>query len=496
MNIIKTDLIDLTVEDFHRALRRGDLSSRELTQWYLDRIEAIDRAGYGLNSIVTVNPNALAEAERLDALLQATGELSGPLHGVPVLVKDQAESKGIRTAFGSELFADYVPSKDAGVIERLRAAGAVILAKTTMCDFAAGWFSSSSRSGHTRNAYDPLRDSGGSSAGSGAGLSANLGLLAIGEDTGGSIRIPASFNNVYGLRVTIGLISRRGFSPLVHFQDTPGPMARTAKDLAVLLDVIAGYDPADPYTATAWHDRQVGQYAATVAEQRPLGEFSVGVLETAFGDHGERSREVNRVVRDAIAALQLAGATVIPSLTIDDLPRWIAETSVYVRQSRADITSFLSSRDAPVRSFDEVYATGRFEPLNDLIGAIADGPDDPDTDAERNRLLANQAEFSRLVVDLLARSKVDILVYPTVQVVPPTHQELHDHLYTALTFPTNTVIASQAGLPALSMPVGFTSTGLPVGLEVLAAPHAESTLLQFAAAWEKLTNARKAPNID
>jgi Asp-tRNA(Asn)/Glu-tRNA(Gln) amidotransferase A subunit family amidase len=492
----KIDLIDLTVNTFHQALLAGELSSRELTQWYLDRIESVDRAGYGLNAIVTVNQDALAEADRADAALRETGQLSGPLHGVPVLVKDQAESKGIPTAFGNEVFAEYVPTRDAAVIERLREAGAVILAKTTMCDFAAGWFSSSSRSGHTRNAYDPSRDSGGSSAGSGAGLSANLGLLAVGEDTGGSIRIPASFNNVYGLRVTTGLVSRYGFSPLVHFQDTPGPMARTTQDLAVFLDAIAGYDPRDVFTATARHDPQVGKYAACLEQERGLAEFSVGVLETAFGDHGERSAEVNRVVRDAVAALQGAGAKLVPGLVIDDLSQWIGETSVYVRQSRADITGFLSGRDTPAQSFDEVHAAGRFEPLNDLIDAIAGGPDEPDTDAERNRLLANQAEFSRLVVDLLARSEVDVIVYPTVQVVPPTHDELRAHLYSALTFPTNTVIASQSGLPALSMPVGFTADGLAVGMEVLAAPHAEATLLQFAAAWERLANPRKAPTLE
>ena len=176
----------------------------------------------------------------------AEGKLCGPLHGVPVLVKDQAETAGLRTTFGSILFTEYVPAEDATVVAKLKGAGAVILAKTAMCDFAAGWFSSSSLTGHTKNPYAPDRESGGSSAGTAAGVAANFGLVGIGEDTGGSIRIPAAYNNLFGLRVTTGLISRAGFSPLVHFQDTPAPVARTVTDLATTLDSDRRLRPEGP----------------------------------------------------------------------------------------------------------------------------------------------------------------------------------------------------------------------------------------------------------
>lgn len=486
------DAEELTIARFHEGVRQGRMTSRGLTQWYLDRIAEHNADGAAINAVVTVNPSALAEAEARDAAFSASGQLAGPLHGVPVLVKDQAETAGIPTSFGSAAFADYVPEADARVIELLREAGAVVLAKTAMCDFAAGWFSSSSRTGHTLNAYDPSRDSGGSSAGTGSGISVNFGLVGVGEDTGGSIRIPASFNNVYGLRVTTGLISRTGFSPLVHFQDTPGPMARTVEDLATLLEVMVGYDPADEYTAVAATESSVGGYAAALADVPPLSQWRVGVVETAFGS-GEDAESVNRVVRDAIATIEGAGVAIIEGLEIDGLSEWIAGTSVYVRQSRSDLNRFLGSRNGPVSSFDELTAAGTFDPLNDLIPAIAQGPADVENDAEVTRLRLNQEHFRRLLRTIFADADADLLVYPTVQVAAPTHDELRAGKYTALTFPTNTVIASQAGFPAISIPVGFTESGLAVGLEVMGTPFTERRLLQFAAALAPLFDARRAP---
>ncbi len=199
----------------------GELTATQLVDWYLERIQTHNNLGPKIQAVVTVNPEARDEAVAADEFFASTGEFLGPLHGVPVLVKDQAETAGLRTTFGSALFESYVPESDATLITNLKEAGAIILAKTTMCDFAMGWFSSSSLTGHTKNPYDLTRDSGGSSAGTAAGVAANFGLVGIGEDTGGSIRIPASFNNLFGLRVTTGLISRSGFSPLRPFPGHP-----------------------------------------------------------------------------------------------------------------------------------------------------------------------------------------------------------------------------------------------------------------------------------
>lgn len=485
MTSTATGFEEFTIADLHHRLGSGTVTARQLTQWYLDRIAESE-----LNAIVTTNPRALDDAADLDRRWTA-GEPAGPLHGVPVLIKDQAETAGIATSFGCGLFADYVPDADSTVVRRLRSAGAVILAKTTMCDFGAGWFSSSSRSGHTSNAYAPERDSGGSSAGTGAGVAANLGLVGVGEDTGGSIRIPASFNNLFGLRVTTGLISRAGFSPLVHFQDTPGPMARSVADLALLLETLVGYDPADPFTVVATTMPR-GPYP--LAASSPRNALRVGVLESGFGaDTDARCAPVNAVVRSAIAELTRLGAIVVPNLRIDDLSRAIAQTSVYVKQSRSDLTAFLAGRSGPVASFDAIYERNGFHPENDLFHGIAGGPADATGDAEYLRLRLNQEHFRRRVLGLFADNELDVLVYPSVQVVPPTRAELAGGLYSALTFPTNTVIGSQAGLPALTMPAGFTTAGLPVGLEVLGTPFSEGTLLSFAAGWEAAANPRKAP---
>ncbi|MGO9955066.1 MAG: amidase [Solirubrobacteraceae bacterium] len=488
---------ELTIAAFHAALGSGEATAAELVNWYLGRIEAHNLAGAELQAVVTVNPRARDEAIARDEFLATEGKLCGPLHGVPVLVKDQAEMAGLRTTFGSILFTGYVPEKDATVIAKLKDAGAIILAKTAMCDFAAGWFSSSSLSDHTKNPYAPERESGGSSAGTAAGVAANFGLVGIGEDTGGSIRIPAAYNNLFGLRVTTGLISRTGFSPLVHFQDTPAPVARTVSDLATTLDSIVGYDPKDPFTVTASAAHDLGGYAEAVARDIPLHCWRIGVLETGFGEDDNPDAEpVTNVIRAAISRLDELGVSIIRELEIADLAGWIEGTSVYVKQSKADISDFLAQRpDAPVSSFIEIYDGGHFHPENDLFHGIAEGPETVDGDVEYLQRRLNQEHFRRHVLNIFATHGLDFLVYPTVQVIPPTRDELATEKYRCLTFPTNTVIGSQAGLPALTIPVGFTSAGLPVGLELLGTPLAEAKMLQFARSWERAAGPRCAPDI-
>lgn len=488
---------ELTISTYHERLVDGSMTTVDLVSWYLDRI-ADHSQGAGINAVVSTNPAALEAARQCDELLTTTGKIENPLHGVPVLIKDQGEATGMPTTFGNKLFADYMAESDATVVARLKDAGAIVLGKSTMCDFAAGWFSSSSLTGHTATPYDTNRDSGGSSAGSGAGVGANLCMAAIGEDTGGSVRIPASFNNVYGLRVTTGLIPRTGFSPLVHFQDTPAPLARTVEDLALILDAIAGYDEADPYTVVATQVPEAGRFAVGLAPTGDLGEWSIGVLETAFGDPSSATMgPVNDVVSGAISTMSGAGAEILRGLEIDDLSGWIGRTSVYAKISKSDLTDFLSSRpDSPVTDFTALYESGSFHPENDLFHDILGGPDDVSTDIEFLNARIDQGHFQRVVLGLFAETGVDLLVYPTVQVVPPTFQDLDEGLYTCLTFPTNTVIASQAGLPALSVPVGFTEDGLPVGMEVVGRPFSEGRLLRFAAELESLLDARRAPAIE
>src|SRR5205823_185950 len=248
-------LLEATIDDVHGAMRAGALTCQQLVQLYSDRIRAYDKAGPGLNAVQALNPAATVEAERLDRQLAASGTV-GPLHGIPVLVKDQVNTADIPTTYGSALFKDFEPAQNATVVERLKAAGAIVLAKATMGEFAQSY--AGSAFGFGRNPYDPTRTPSGSSCGTGIGVAANFGTVGVGEDSGGSIRGPAAVNNLVGLRPTLPLISRAGMMPAIPTRDTLGPMARSVRDAAILLDVLAGYDPNDPVTAAS-----VGRVPAT-----------------------------------------------------------------------------------------------------------------------------------------------------------------------------------------------------------------------------------------
>ncbi|NBD24552.1 amidase [Paenibacillus glycinis] len=484
---------EATVSSFHEGLRTKTVTGTALAGWYLERIEALNNQGPSLQAVVTVSPFAMEEARALDEYFERTGTLKGPLHGVPVLVKDQAETAGIRTTFGSRAFAEYVPDQDATLIKRLREAGAIVIAKTSMCDFAAGWFSFSSMTDHTKNPYDLDRESGGSSAGTGAGIAANFGLIGIGEDTGGSIRLPSSFNNVFGLRVTTGLISRNGFSPLVHFQDTAGPITRTVQDAAKLMDVLVGFDRGDAFTSAAGLTSDAGRYEAALDGAR-MQQYRVGVVANAFGpDADPDSAPVNDKVRATVAWLKEQGVAVVEELNIPDLDRWIADTSLYAVQSKKDINAFLAKRpNAPVKHFEDIYEARLFHPMNDLFHDIHEGPAEPENEEGYYRMRVRQEEFRRALLYLMVDNDVDFLLYPTVQVLPPTREALRSGKWTSLAFPTNTVIASQSGLPAMSVPAGFAGH-LPVGFELVGKPFAEADLLRFAHDYERQASPRKEP---
>ena len=290
-------LLEATIDDIHTALRANRLTCRALVDAYLRRIEAYDQTGPRLNAVQTVNPRALQEADRLDAAFRTSGPV-GPFHCIPVLVKDQVETSDLPTTYGSILFKDFVPQRDATVVARLRRAGAIVIAKTTMGEYAAGYLSTASAGGPIRNAYDPRRNASGSSSGSGAGVAANFATVAIAEDTGGSIRGPAAVHSLVGLRPTVPLVSRHGMMPAKPTTDTLGPIARTVRDTARLLDVIAGYDPKDPVTAQA-----VGQipttYTAFLAPDGLRGA-RIGVIRQPIDMKADPSSEDYRKVKTVI----------------------------------------------------------------------------------------------------------------------------------------------------------------------------------------------------
>jgi amidase len=486
-------LEETTIADIHHAFRHRSLTCRQLVQCYIDRIEAYDRKGPALNSIVNVNQNALAEADRLDDVLSRSGTFVGPLHGIPVVVKDQAETAGIVTTFGSIALDGYVPQHDATAIAKLKEAGAIILAKSTMPDFATSWFGFSSKSGETKNPYALDRDPGGSSSGTGAAVAANLATVGIGEDTGGSIRVPANFNNLVGVRVTPGLISRTGMSPLVVFQDTAGPMTRTVTDAAILLDALVGYDPKDPYTSAYVIAGHAGSYTQHLNRDGLRGA-RIGILSEAFGSETDpEAGQVNALVRAAIKRMEAAGAEFV-EIGMPGLMERIVDTSLYLLHSRHDIDQFLGARpELPYRTIGGIHAAKKYHPVLDLFDLIVQGPLRPADDPEYFRKLAAREDFQRDVVNMLAKKSLIAMCFPCVQVLPPTKSEVKSGKWTTLGFPTNTLIASQAWMPSICVPAGFTDKGLPVGMEIVVNPYHEPDLFRLGYAFEQITRHRRAP---
>jgi amidase len=468
-------LSEATIASIHAAYRARELSPVELVRAYLQRIEDYDRAGPALNSIVVGGDAALARAQELDGQ-----EIAGPLHGIPLVLKDNINTSDLPTAFGSVAMRGYQPPEDATVVQRLREAGAIVLAKTTLPDWATSWFSYSSLTTETRNPYDPGRDPGGSSSGTGAAVAANLATVGLGTDCGGSIRVPASFCNLVGVRSTPGVVPRTGTSYLVIPQDTVGPMARTVEDARRVFAVIAGYDPADPYSAAA-------TIAAPPAEpgEDALRGARIGLVTNALGE----DPDLRALITAAARALEGAGA-VVGEVEIPDLFDHIVATSMYTDRSKHDLDRFLAELPgAPIPNLRAAYENGDYDKRLDLMDAIMEGPEDPDRDPDYLARFAARHEFTLVVENVMA--PYDALAYPSVQVPPPTMEGRAD--WTTLTLPTNTLIASQTWLPAITVPAGFTPDGAPVGLELVGRPYHEATVFRLAAGFEQATGHRRAP---
>ncbi len=480
-----------TIEEIHKSYQTNTITAEALVKAFLARIEAYDKNGPGINAIVTINPDAKKRAAELDEQYEKSGSLVGPLHGIPVLVKDQVETAGLETSFGSILFEKYVPEQDAEIVRRLREAGAIILAKTTMPDWASSWIGYSSHTGRTKNPYALDRDPGGSSSGTAVGITSNFASIGIGEDTGGSIRLPASFNNLFGIRVTTGLISRNGVSPLVKYQDTLGPMTRTMDDLTRILDVIVGYDSKDEFTA-ATELADVNSYMDYLDPDGLVGK-RIGVLKDGFGPNNDpKTGPVNNVVRDALEAMEQAGAELIDPVHIPDLGYFVDETVLYILQSKHDLNEFLNNRpDTPVDSITEIYESGKYHDLLGLLEEIATGaPDDPSTNPEYWRKVAKREHFRRAILTVFAEHDLDAIAYPSSQTLPPTDKLLRAGKWEP---PKNPLIAPQSNCPAISIPGGFTDKKIPVGVELLGKPFMEHTLIQIASGFEANSLTRSAP---
>lgn len=453
---------------------------------------------------MAISATALQEAEACDIYYKDHGSLIGPLHGIPVLVKDQADTQGIITTYSSYVGKDNVPNEDATVIKKLKEAGAIILGKTTMSEWASTWFSySSATESFTHNPYKLGHDPSGSSSGTGSAIAANFALLGVGEDTGGSIRIPSSFCNLVGLRPTVGLISRTGFMPLLAAQDTPGPMARTVTDCALMLDAMVGFDPRDEYSGAAFRagPPRGGSYAHGL-DPSTIKTARLGVIRSLFGSSTDPARKaVNDVLHHALSTLSAAGTTLI-DVEVPDITHYMTFTPTYISCSRHDINAFLATNPHLPDDLASIVPKAPAHPTFDFTSAIAHSYTCPEQDPAYLKRVTDRLRFVRVVTCIMATHNLDALVFPDVQIPAPRHADATNGRFEGTwSFPTNTLFASQLRWPAVTVPAGFTEEGpgefggLPVGLELVRWEFEEERLLELARGVEVLLAARRAPKL-
>jgi len=484
---------EITISQLHAWYLEGAVTAREVTQAYLDRIAAYDRRGPYLNSLISLNERALLEADALDAALRSTGTLTGPLHGVPVIVKDNIDAVELPTSCGVALFRDFIPPKDAFVIRRIRAAGAIVLAKASLSEMALGLEDNinSVLPGFTRNPYNTAYASGGSSGGTAVAITANLGAIGIGTDTGGSIRAPASATNLVGVRPTVGLVSRTGMSPLDSMRDTPGPMCRTVEDAARLLDVLAGVDPADPRTSAA-AGRVAPTYTAFLDADGLRGR-RIGVLGQGLTLRDGADPRVVTLLGQAIADLRAAGAEVVDDFTVPGFETfpWGPQTTA---TTKADWDAYFAYQGPtfPVKTVAQMcQATGadalhplHAERIAEFAAEVVAPEDDPETiQCRRDEQLYRDA-FGAAMAD----ARVDALVFPIWTHPPLVNGDRGQSPTGPLTF-----VASITQWPAVAVPMGFVGEDLPMGLQFLGEPWSEGTLLALAYAYEQATQHRRPP---
>ena len=485
-------LVEATIEDIHAAYNAGTLTARQLVQLYLDRIEAYDQQGPGINAIISVNSQALQEADRLDAAFESSGFV-GPLHGIPVILKDQMNAAGMSTTLGSILFQDYYPNRDAFVIQQLKESGAIILAKATLGELGGG-DTHGSLFGSTRNPYALDRTAGGSSGGSGAGVAANFATVAVGQEGFASVRRPSTWNSIVGMRPTAGLVSRTGvFDGWPQLNGSLGPMARTVTDLAKLLDAMVGYDPEDPLTA-----RGVGHVPESYADfldTEGLRGARIGVLRESMGRDSEPESEdfakINPIFDRAVGELQAAGAVVIDPVVIPQLQESLELQASNSTEMTAEAfrVFFSGSGDPPFRSLQEMTQSADFPEVfryaRNRLTAFTDSERHGRSVVAREKLMIN---FLKVMAD----SDLDAIVYKAVEhqptliedgVNPPyVNTKGVPYLNTFLVF-----------VPAIVVPAGFTVDDLPAGITFMGRPYDEGTMIKFAYAYEQATRHRRSP---
>jgi amidase len=491
------ELDELTLDDFQNALQSGHATSHSLTEKYLARIQEIDKAGPRINAIIEVNPEALEIAAALDKERKEKGP-RGPLHGIPVLIKDNIDTADrMSTTAGSLALLDSRPLKDAFVAAQLRKAGVVILGKTNLSEWAntrsnhstSGW---SARGGLTRNPYVLDRNPCGSSSGTGAGISANLAAVGVGTETDGSVVCPASANGIAGLKPTVGLVSRSGIIPISHSQDTAGPMARTVRDLAILLGAMAGADPEDPATRQTRGLPHPDDYTKFL-DADGLKGARLGVVRKYFGFNDA----VDHLMDKLITQMKNAGAEIVDPADIPTIGKFDdSETIVSLYEFKADLAAYFArlGPNAPMKSLKDVIEFNErnrdkempYFGQDTFLKAEKKGPL---TSEEYVDALARNHRLTRVqgIDFVMNKFKLDALVAPTGGPAWLTDLINGDHFGGG-----SSNAAAVAGYPNLNVPAGLIS-GLPVGISFFGRAWSEPTLLKIAYSFEQLTKARQKP---
>ena len=474
------DVTEQSVSQLGVAMADGRVTAVNLVDSYLARIEAYDQQGPTLNAMIVLNPLARQEAIALDEE-RAAGQIRGPLHGVPVVVKDNYDTAELPTTAGAIALATSIPPDDATQVKRLRNAGAVILGKTNMHELARGITTVASYGGQTRNPYNPRRNPGGSSGGTGAAVAASFAAFGMGSDTCGSIRIPSAHHSLVGLRGTRGLASGDGIIPLSTTQDIGGPLARTVEELAFALDATVGYDPADETTRLS--DGHIPDTYTAALNAGGLAQARLGVVRSMVGNNGAE-RDVLAVIEAAIAEMEALGATVI-DIQEPDLREVVQGASVIGQEFKFDFDEYLrNTPDAPVRTLAEVVRQGLYHVILESGLENAVSIETLDTDDYRQRL-SKRDEIRRTIVDLMTEESLDALLYPTIrQTARPVGQPQPG---------SNCALSANSGLPAITVPAGYAEDDMPVGVELLGLPWSELRLLELAYAYEQGTEHRRAP---
>ncbi len=486
------NLEEITSQELQAGMQAGKYSARSIAEAYLSRIADVDRK---INSIIEINPDALSLADQSDQERKA-GKTRGALHGIPILIKDNIDTADkMQTTAGSLALAGTIAPRDAFIVEKLRQAGAVILGKTNLSEWAnfrsskstSGW---SGRGGLTRNPYALDRNTSGSSAGSGAATAANLCAISIGTETDGSIVSPASCNSLVGIKPTIGLWSRSGIIPISHSQDTAGPMTRTVADAAILLGALCGIDTRDK--ATAMSQGKFRNDYTSFLDPNGLKGARLGVARNYFG----YSDRVDKIINDAIEVMKRLGATII-DMELPNRGKYDDEEfEVMLYEFKADLNSYLATRGAnsPVKNIKEVIEFNeknrdrelQYFNQNTMIKAAEKG--DLTTSAYRQALAKAKRMTQAEGIDAaLAKNKLDALAAPTDGIPWLTDFLNGDHFSGGCSTP-----AAVAGYPHVTVPAGYIS-GLPLGVSFFGGAWSEGKLIKYAYAFEQATKHRKSP---